>query len=290
MEENKPILYPIALPNANKKKKSNGGGGLACAVGNCFANTNGKTYTMTPSPFGKGGGGGSGAMAIGDREDKENSNIEAAMEGIRAMKEVLSRNNSAHELDIEVTSRAVNMRHNHVKPPRRDTPPSKVSVLAKIDNVLSESAKVTPLASQASSGSSAFTLQDEVIGSLSSTPRMASHLDVTPPKKSGTAGFIDMGTLHSNGSSSITFSNDATPVKDCDRMLQEMMGSSNASPKSPTTMLAHSLYLKAQDTAPAEQRSKSRSSNRVQVVASLLGAVALFTVTRLVGGGKRSRT
>merc|ERR1712072_1499351 len=113
-KENMPILYPIALPK-NEKPKAQGGGGLSCMVGNCFAQTNGRRMTMTPSPYSKGRQEGKSASASED--DKENSNIAAALEGIRAMKEVLSRNNSAHELDVEVTSKAMKMRHNHVKPP-----------------------------------------------------------------------------------------------------------------------------------------------------------------------------
>ena len=70
-------------------------------MGNCFAQqTNGRRATLTPSPMAKIGHHGLTA------EDKENSNIEAALEGIATLKEVLSRKNSAHELDVEVMPRA----------------------------------------------------------------------------------------------------------------------------------------------------------------------------------------
>ena len=101
-ENGLPILYPLAGQQAKKSSRSAGvGGGLSCAVGNCFAQqTNGRRATLTPSPMAKIGHHGLTA------EDKENSNIEAALEGIATLKEVLSRKNSAHELDVEVIPRA----------------------------------------------------------------------------------------------------------------------------------------------------------------------------------------
>lgn len=312
MEDNKPILFPIALPSNQQEVKGGSNaaaGGLGCMVGNCFAQTNGRKMTMTPSPFARE----KTATRIGGPgidDDKENSNIAAALEGIRAMKEVLSRNNSAHDLDVEVSSRAMRMHHNHVKPPRKDTPPSKVKVLAKIDNVLSDSAKVTPLApkggSQATSSScsSAFTLQDEA-------------MSITPPqaKSGGSASFVDMGRLHSSSS------HDTTPVKVCDHMIEEVIGSTTASP---TSMLAHSLFLKEQNGGHLTPRSspsplsrqgqqmltptkggarakaasqgeenregpKPWHQTRVQMVASFVATIALFAVCKMAGGKKDNR-
>ena len=106
------------------------------------------------------------------------------------------------------------MRHNHVKPPRADTPP--VRILAKLENIMSESARPSPNQS-ASEASSAFTLKDAVagVGTPGSTPTHANamaqqgHMQVTPPTANSAAfgGFVDLGPLHSSSSSA------HTPVK-----------------------------------------------------------------------------
>ena len=94
-------FVPPGAAGQKSSRSAGVGGGLSCAVGNCFAQqTNGRRATLTPSPMAKIGHHGLTA------EDKENSNIEAALEGIATLKEVLSRKNSAHELDVEVIPRA----------------------------------------------------------------------------------------------------------------------------------------------------------------------------------------
>ena len=72
---------------------SRGGGGGGCLNPiNCFAQgNNGNQMTLTPPPNTI-----TYQQQQGHLDDKENSNIQAALDGIRAMKEVLSRNNS-HE-------------------------------------------------------------------------------------------------------------------------------------------------------------------------------------------------
>ena len=82
---------------------SRGGGGGGCLNPiNCFAQgNNGNQMTLTPPPNTityqqQQQGHQQQQQQQGHLDDKENSNIQAALDGIRAMKEVLSRNNS-HE-------------------------------------------------------------------------------------------------------------------------------------------------------------------------------------------------
>jgi len=281
-ENGLPILYPLA-GQAKKSSRSAGvGGGLSCAVGNCFAQqTNGRRATLTPSPMAKIGHQGLTA------EDKENSNIEAALEGIATLKEVLSRKNSAHELDVEVTSKSLRMRHNHVKPPRADTPP--VRILAKLENIMSESARPSPNQS-ASEASSAFTLKDAVagVGTPGSTPTHANataqqgHMQVTPPTANSAAfgGFVDLGPLNSSSSSA------HTPVKQVSPLAKGVHDGS------PTSMLVHSLFLKAQERAGGASDGEAGGKGlggRAQAVAGFLGALALVALCRMAGGSRTRR-
>merc|ERR1711977_652193 len=207
---------------------SRGGGGGGCLNPiNCFAQgNNGNQMTLTPPP---------NTITYqqqqqqqGHLDDKENSNIQAALDGIRAMKEVLSRNNS-HE--------AVS---------------SEPKVVDKIDQVLSvASQKVAPPTppSVKSSEGSTFT--------LNSTP----------------TSLIDMGEL----------------VEELE-VVQELDQPTDATgvAKSPTSMLARSLWIKEQ-----EQQRKQRQGEgvkalppfqqpRVLKVASAvaLGAAILFKLMR----------
>merc|ERR1712025_1173733 len=105
---------------------SRGGGGGGCLNPiNCFAQgNNGNQMTLTPPP---------NTITYqqqqqrqGHLDDKENSNIQAALDGIRAMKEVLSRNNSHEAVSsepkvVDKIDQVLSVASQKVAPP---TPPS----------------------------------------------------------------------------------------------------------------------------------------------------------------------
>ena len=179
------------------------------------------------------------------------------------------------------------MRHNHVKPPRADTPP--VRILAKLENIMSESARPSPNQS-ASEASSAFTLKDAVagVGTPGSTPTHANataqqgHMQVTPPTANSAAfgGFVDLGPLHSSSSSA------HTPVKQVSPLAKGVHDGS------PTSMLVHSLFLKAQEGAGGASDGEAGGKGlggRAQAVAGFLGALALVALCRMAGGSRTRR-
>ena len=327
------------IHNNSKKKNGGGGGGEkhqgknATAGGGggcltmlpigCFAQpNNGKGMTMTPSPLNLEKQQHQHQGALDSIDDKENSNITAALEGIRAMQEVLSRNQIGDENegsgDGDGDGDVNNLRI--MGEPKR--------VLSNIDNMLSASQEdegSPDVFSAGGSSTSTFTFKDSS-ASKASQRSLPSVNETNSTKTNLATTFDDVNVnvhgalaedpleMKAEGIGSSSLCSTPTP-KDVSSMFDEAMGSKNQTPsKSPTQMLAHSLWIKEQQQqAAAGQKGLGLSSSvhsspshatavtdakkanahsfveKLKRVAPFAVGVALMTVFNLVVGGRQAK-
>jgi hypothetical protein len=289
--------------NTNTTAAAGGGGSGGCLTTiNCFAQpNNGKGMTMTPPTplhLEKQHQG-----AVGDPEDKENTNITAALEGIRAMQEVLSRNKLGEE---EVSGDRSGGNGNNPK-----------KMLSSLDNVLQVGSPEVIVSAGASS-SSTFTFKDSN-ASVKSSPNEATSMKANLSTCFDRADNDLVAEVNENemmkgkeSGEEISSSVCSTPTpRDVSSMFDDAMGSKNQTPsKSPTQMLAHSLWIKEQQDQHQHKAANGLASpvkvkkidalrkrlspllEKAREAAPFAVGVALMAAFRMVlggGGGKRAK-
>jgi len=286
-----------------------------------------KKMTMTPSPLSldkqhhqqgiqhQSSGGASKTMQ--HTEDKENSNITAALEGIRAMKEVLSRNNMTTTVEagdddynkaaqdtqqVMSTPKVLNTIENVMA--GMSSSPShnqqqQMDLNVNVEKASSPLPSILNSGGRASSTTSTFTFED----SAGSKRRSVSPQDlVGEPIK------IRESSQPQSEISSVP----STPPqpRDVSMMLQEAMAMSPNNPNivtpskqsigSPTEMLAHSLWIKEKQQRFVESPLKTKTAGgeaeegkkglkeKLKMLGSFVAAVALVTLFKRIGSSSSS--
>mmetsp|Transcript_6160 Transcript_6160/g.15198 ORF Transcript_6160/g.15198 Transcript_6160/m.15198 type:complete len:284 (+) Transcript_6160:100-951(+) len=272
-----PVLYPIS-----QKRSAKGGGGCMNPI-NCFAQQNkGSGMTLTPPSLHKKGL--ENANPGGNKE-----NITAALEGIRAMKEVLSR----QELrDATASAAANNGNGSYGEKPLPPLSQGQAKVMQKVDQALASHQVSGPLqVTPKSSSLTQSTALNHAAGGGSGGPGSAASSAFT---LSTEPSLIDMGEIRSSRSATPTHSRDKTlkrqgsgtpqsqtsSTRDVSSMLHEVLGSNQATPlHSPTQALAHSLWIKDQQQQGEEGEHAGPRFRPRHAIAGLV-AVLLFKILK----------